>query len=214
MPDNPYMVGGAGAGGPNYAAPLLDWQGMAGGIGDALKQRQQQGQQPGQPGPPMNIRPPAQMQGMPPQGGQPNMPGGWGARLAQIFELGQMRPGMLAGRPAVRRPATARADRTESARSLLIWLAHVRRVLCRPALGLAGAGPAAAAAASDGEVACETTRTVSEAGRRSVNDASAGTAESGRALCRGFCKAFPTARLNPGASARNGAEGLSEGAIS
>lgn len=82
MPDNPYMVGGAGAGGPNYAAPLLDWQGMAGGVGDALKQRQQQ---PGQPGPPMNIRPPAQMQGMPPQGGQPtnmvNGPQGFGQRL-------------------------------------------------------------------------------------------------------------------------------------
>lgn len=91
MPDNPYMVGGAGAGGPNYATPLLDWQGMAGGIGDALKQRQQQ--QPGQPGAPMDIRSQLQQAGTPPQGGQPNMPGGWGARLAQIFGLGQ-RPGM------------------------------------------------------------------------------------------------------------------------
>jgi hypothetical protein len=82
MPDNPYMVGGAGAGGPNYAAPLLDWQGMAGGIGDTLT-KQRQPQQPGQPGP-MNIRPPAQMQGMPQQGQPTNMvsgPSGLGQRL-------------------------------------------------------------------------------------------------------------------------------------
>lgn len=80
MPDNPYMTVGT----PNYGAGLMDWQGMAGGIGDALKQRQQPAQQPGQAAGPMNIRPPAQMQGMPAQG-QPtnnvNGPSGWGQRL-------------------------------------------------------------------------------------------------------------------------------------
>jgi hypothetical protein len=91
MPDNPYMVGDpSSGGGPSYSRPLLNWQGMAQGIGDAWSQRPQQAStnaQPGQPGQaagPMNIRPPAQMQGMPLQG-QPtnnvNGPSGWGQRL-------------------------------------------------------------------------------------------------------------------------------------
>jgi hypothetical protein len=109
MPDNPYTVGGAGASGPSYAAPLLDWQGMAGGIGDAWSKARQP-QQPGQPpqsasiwqqiggGPsgqtagPMNIRSPAQMQGLPPQGGQQPVQG-WGQRLQQWLQQGQQ-PGM------------------------------------------------------------------------------------------------------------------------
>ncbi len=94
MPDNPYMVGGT----PNYAVPLMDWQGMAGGIADALKQRQQPGQQPGQAAGPMNIRPPAQMQGSPQQGGQLPFGQGWGQRLQQwLAQMGgpqQARPGM------------------------------------------------------------------------------------------------------------------------
>jgi len=81
VPDNPYMVGGT----PNYAGGLMDWQGIANNIGNNLTQRPQQpGQQPGQAAGPMNIRPPAQMQGMPQQG-QPtnnvNGPSGWGQRL-------------------------------------------------------------------------------------------------------------------------------------
>ncbi len=85
MPDNPYMVGGAGASGPSYAAPLMDWQGMAGGIANAF----QRPQQPGQAAGPMNIRPPAQM---PPQGGQQPFQG-WGQRLQQWLQQRQQ-PGM------------------------------------------------------------------------------------------------------------------------
>lgn len=98
MPDNPYMTVGT----PNYGAGLMDWQGMAGGIGDALKQRQQPAQQPGQAAGPMNIRPPAQMQGMPQQNGQP-FGQGWGQRLQQwLAQMGgpqQARPGMAPGAP-------------------------------------------------------------------------------------------------------------------
>jgi hypothetical protein len=77
-PSNPYMTVGVPSG-PNYAAPLLDWQGMANGMGNALTKTPQQPGQPGQPGAPMNIRSPAQM-----QGAQPNQQG-LGARLMALF---------------------------------------------------------------------------------------------------------------------------------
>jgi len=100
MPDNPYMVGGT----PNYAGGLMDWQGIANNIGNNLTQRPQQpGQQPGQAAGPMNIRPPAQMQGMPQQGGQLPFGQGWGQRLQQwLAQMGgpqQARPGMTPGTP-------------------------------------------------------------------------------------------------------------------
>lgn len=91
MPDNtnPYLTVGS----PNYAAPLMDWQGMAKGLGDALQKKQQP--QPGQPGAPMDIRSQAQMQGMPAQPGQ--QPQGWGARLAQMFNIGGQPQPQLGG---------------------------------------------------------------------------------------------------------------------
>jgi hypothetical protein len=131
MPDNPYIVGGAGASGPSYAAPLLDWQGMAGGIGDAwskARQRQQPGQPPqgssiwqqigggpsgGQTAGPMNIRSPAQMQGVPPQGGQQPVQGwgqGWGQRLQQWLQQPQGMGGQpMQGGPQPMVPTDPRA---------------------------------------------------------------------------------------------------------
>jgi hypothetical protein len=101
MPDNPYMTVGAA---PSYAAPLMDWQGIASNIGNNLTQRPQQpGQQPGQAAGPMNIRPSAQMQGMPQQPGQPPFGQGWGQRLQQwLAQMGgpqQARPGVAPGAP-------------------------------------------------------------------------------------------------------------------
>lgn len=97
MPDNPYMVVGAGNG-PNYSAPLLDWQGMANGIGNGLTQ---QWQKPPQPGAPLDIRSDAQKQAQPTQG----QPAGWGARLAQLFGLNsQPQPGMLPQPPVQSAP--------------------------------------------------------------------------------------------------------------
>ena len=84
MPDNPYMVVGSGNG-PSYSAPLLDWQGIANGIGNNLTQGKPQAAAP-QPGAPTDIRSPAQMQSQgiqPNQGGQPNQMQGLGARLMQ-----------------------------------------------------------------------------------------------------------------------------------
>lgn len=92
MPDNPYMVGDpSSGGGPSYSRPLLNWQGMAQGIGDAWSQRPQQS---GQPGAPMDIRSQLQQRGMMPQGGQPNM----GQQGGPLQGLGQRLMAMFGGR--------------------------------------------------------------------------------------------------------------------
>jgi hypothetical protein len=99
MPDNtnPYLTVNA----PSYAAPMLDWQKMAGGISSGLTGQPQQVNRP-------PVTPP---QG--PQGGQPGQPGqpqpnqaqqqmqGLGARLRAMFGGQGGQPGQPMGQPSM-----------------------------------------------------------------------------------------------------------------